>query len=512
MQLKIRFLFTFLVFLFISSSMSAQIVRVKGTVLQISQSSDGSIYAVSDNDSVTLYDAADFSVIAVINEKKAVKTSFNMAEDGLYIIIMTENGMFSMRKLEKTDGRCTYYPNSSYYQADCSGKTPMTARAFSSNSDYVAAAYNDKSIQLHFRLRVTQSSITKSVKEHSTAVYGLEFSRNGEYLASVSKDGTAHIWNTWNMSRQATIKNIYTKSLIPVYFSADSDYIICMDGRTSFRVCDLTGKILYSVMTGHSIVSLKPLKDPDLIAVLDDKNEFMIYSISDRIPILSASAAAMPPITAFEFNDKATYALVGCETGAVYAIETQEYTDLADLIRVENGGSAVAAVQRFSSFSLCAGANYLNAPYLLSGNFRFEYKYCKKTAPWYIGAGALAQVGFPRNEFPYSYEMNGEAAKPPYFCSAAVYIPTGFIFSPWGNSIFFKTDLRVGAKVNSIAFVSNSHNGYMVGNPSYSFFAGGGLGMILSIFEFDVNCEYDTIGKVTPSAYAGICIKRGVKK
>ena len=495
-----------------SSTVSAQIVRTRGAVLQISQSSDGSIYAVSDNDSVTLYDASDFSVIAVINEKKAVKTSFNTADDGLYIIIMTENGMFSMRKLEKIGGRWTYYPNSSYYQADCSAKTPMTARAFSANSDYVAAAYNDKSIQLHFRLRVTQSSITKSVKEHSTAVYGLEFSRSGEYLASVSKDGTAYIWNTGNMSRQATLKNVYTKSAIPVYFSEDSDYIICMDGRTSFRVCDLTGKILYSVMTGHSIVALKPLKDPDLIAVLDDKNEFMIYSISDRIPLLSASAAAMPPITAFEFNEKATYALVGCENGAVYAVETQEYTDLADIIRVENGGSAVAAAQRFSSISLCAGANYLNDPYFLSGNVRLEYKYCKKTAPWYIGLGVLAQAGLPRSDFPYSYEMNGESAKPPYYCSAGLYIPTGFIFSPWGNSIFFKTDIRVGAKANTLSFISNSHSGYMVGEPAYSFFAGGGLGMILSIFEFDVNCEYDTIGKVTPSAYAGICIKWGQKK
>ena len=69
------------------------------------------------------------------------------------------------------------------------GRKSLNSLSFSSNSDYIAAAFDDNSVQVHFRLRVIAGSISHTITKHKSQVYGLEFSKTGEYLATVSTDG-----------------------------------------------------------------------------------------------------------------------------------------------------------------------------------------------------------------------------------------------------------------------------------------------------------------------------------
>lgn len=39
---------------------------------------------------------------------------------------------------------------------------------------------------------------------------------------------------------------------------------------------------MYSVNTGRKIIALKPLSDPDKIAVVNDKNEITVYSLRQQ--------------------------------------------------------------------------------------------------------------------------------------------------------------------------------------------------------------------------------------
>ena len=487
----------------------------EGEVLQISQNQSGTLLAVSFEHYVILYDTSDYSRVGVLNEVNSVRTVFFTENDNEYVSIMTQDGSFKVIEIKKDEGGWYLNNREPYFSADCSDSThrkTITATAFSRNTDYIATSFSDNTIQVHFLLRVTQSSITRVISEHKSMVYAMEFCPSGEYLASVSLDGNAYIWNSHNCTKVTQLRGVYTRSRVPVYFTEDSVYIISQDGRNSFRISDYAGNTLYSIMTGRAISSIRPLKDPDLIAIQNDKNEVMIYSISSRRPVSVVNPSDDSDFTFFEFNLAADYMYAGYANGEVRLFEVEPYLEdnmtlVTDSSLAGKGGEMSKI--RFQSISVCAGSNYLNKPYLVSGNFSAEYRYCQKTAPWFFGAGFSLLYGFPSSDFPYSYKIRGQAVNPPNLLSAAVYVPTGFVFSPWNNSVQLITEIKIGARITSVALLSG---GYIIGEPVYSFFASGGAGVMIKFFEITANCEYDTVGKVSPSLYAGACIKWGNKK
>ena len=494
------------------------LINSEGRIVQISQNSSVKLLAVTFTDRVEVYNTTNFSKDFVIYQDKVQKTAFYTENGNEYIALMTDTGSFIARRIffDGETWACDF--DSPYFAAECSNSSnaqSVTAVAFSRNSDYIAAAFSDGSIQVHFRLRVTQRLISRLIKEHSTGVYGLEFNSTGEYLASVSMDGNASIWNCYSNTKVTQLKDIYARARVPVCFTEDSVYIVSLDGRNSFRISDFSGNSLFSILTGRPITAIKPLKNPDLIAVRNDKNEVMVYSISQRRPVSVSSVKEDERFSVFEFNFAADLMYAALADGKVCAVEALPYLDENSLLVTDSSlagsgsGKGNMWTNRFQGISIDLGTNYLTKPYLLSGNLRAEYIYCDKTAPWFFGGGLLLQMGFPRKDFPYSYALNGQTVNAPYLCSAALYVPTGLIFSPWNNSISFSATIRLGGKINSLVLLSG---GYMVGKPAYSFFVSGGVGMIIKMFEFDINCEYDTIGKVSPSAYAGVILKLGGKK
>lgn len=522
---KVKFIIFFIFLVFLNfSNLYAQDNEVKdnicisepeGEVLQISQNQAGTLLAVSFENNVILYDTSDYSKVGLLNESDSVRTVFYTENDKEYISIMTRNGSFKVIEIKKDEGGWYLNNREPYFSADCSDSTQkksITATAFSRNSDYIATAFSDNTIQVHFLLRVTQSSITRVISEHKAMVYAMEFCPSGEYLATVSLDGNAYIWNSHSSTKVTQINGIYTRSRIPVYFTEDSVYIVSQDGRNSFRISDYAGNTLYSIMTGRAITAIRPLKDPDLIAIQNDKNEVMIYSISSRRPVSVVNIPDDSDFTVFDFNLAADYIYAGFINGEVRLFEVEPY--LEDNMTLVTDSSlagkkgAVTSV-RFQEITFAAGANYLNKPYLASINFSVEYRYCNKTAPWFFGLGLTGQYGFPSSDFPTTYKIRGQVVNPPSLLSAAVFVPTGFLFSPWGNSVCIITEVRFGAKVSTLALLSG---GYIIGDPVFSAFISGGAGMMVGFFEFNINCEYDSVGKLSPSAYVGVNLKWGKQK
>ena len=482
-------------------------------ITHISENAEGSLLAISDEGSVTVYDTSDYSPVCVLNDGRISKTAFYTESGYEYFISMSSTGKFQVRKLEQDSGAWVDALGEPYFLAECADlerRRLITAVSFSPNADYIAAAFKDNTIQLHFRLRVTQSSISRQLKGHRSEVYGLEFSPSGEYLASVSNDGNAIIWNSYNGAKITQFNGIYSRSKVPVVFSADSTYIIYQDGRNSFRIADFSGNTLYSVMTGRSITAIQPLKDPDLVAICNDKNEIMVYSISMHRP-LSAVKVPESGLSAFEFDSKADKMYAGFHDGAVYVYEPQPYLDDTEMLITDASlagkGKGNFVHQRFQSLSLCAGANYLNSPYLMSANLRGEYLYSGVISPFFVGGGLSLGAGFPRKDFPAHYKVHGEYVDSPKILFAVIYAPVGYAFSPWNNEVRIITTFKAGVKIQSLALITKE--GSIIGDPAFSFFMSAGAGMQIKWFQFDLNCEYDTVGKVSPSLYAGCAFRWG---
>lgn len=487
------------------------------SVLQLVQNASGTLFAAADENSLAVYDAKDFSLIKQFYDGKLARISFYTEGESEFLAAITTSGQFIVRKLMQTYDGWAFEEGEPYYSADCSdvsGRKSLTAVSFSSNSDYVAAAFDDNSVQVHFRLRITAGSISRTITAHKAPVYALEFSKNGEYLATVSTDGESYIWNSYTGAKIAHIKGSYARARIPVCFTEDSVYIVSLDGRNSFRISDFSGNTLYSILTGRPITAIKPLKDPDLIAIRNDKNEVMIYSISSRRPLSVYTVNNEKAFTAFEFKVASELMYAGFSDGHVCLIEAQPYLDDTAMLITDASlagkGAGNFIHQRFTSLSVCGGTNYMTKPYLLSANLRGEYLYAKAISPFFVGGGLALSVGFPREDYPSNYKVSGQEVDAPKLLSATVYAPVGYAFSPWNNDIRILTSFKFGAKSSSLALFTSQGNA--IGNPALSFFLGVGAGMQIRWFTFDVNCEYDTMGKVSPSIYAGYNFRFEEKK
>ena len=497
---------TIIVSLFFSSfCLYSQVVTASGAVHQIIQNSSETLIAVSDGESVTVFDTKDYTPVCILDEEKASKTAFYSEGGNESIVIITEDGQFTVRKIIREDDYWLYDPDEPYFSADCSdafGRRSLTAVAFSPNSDFVAAAFSDNSIQVHFRLRVTQSSITKIIRSHKANVYGLEFSRNGDFLASVSSDGAAYVWNTSSCAKLAQIKGVYTRSKVPVCFTEDSLYIISQSGRNSFRLSDFSGNTLYSVVTGRPITAIKPLKEPDLIAIRNDNNEVLVYSISAKRPLSITKVDTEVPCTTFDFDSAADIMYAGFKDGTVLIYEPEPYLDDSSMVVTDVSVDGIGNVSHlmFSSITASGGMALLTEPYLMSLALRGEYLYSEKISPFFAGGGLDFSFGIPRSNFPATYRIRGKEVGAPKLFSLTLYAPAGYAFS-LGKDMRILTSFKAGVKFTSLALFTPA--GQVLDTPIASLYLSAGVGLRINFIEANVNLEYDTLGKFSPSLYAG---------
>ena len=548
---KVAFLFFSIIYiLLVNVYLYAQIPASSTQIINISGNAADSLLAVSDKKCVTVYDTSDYSQVCVFDVPKAEKTAF-FTENGVeYISILTGDGNLSVRKLKRRESFWYYDSNEPYFSMILSQSEwfkKAECLAVSNNSDYMAVAENDKTIKLYYRLRLTQNAITKSINNHKSKVYGLEFDFNSEYLASVSEDGEAFIWRTSNGTQIGRLNDVYTLAKVPVCFTGDSAFIVSQESENSFRISELSGKTLYSIMTGQTITMIKPLKNPDLIAIGNDKKEIVVFSISAKKAVSVFEVKRNTLLSAFEFNVTGDSLYAGFRDGSVKLVDSRtgirdsgvKVIDISDDLKGKdsknkkntvsvdeseqnkeqqtesqsetnnlsgnNQNLSTGGTKGFSCFSVCGGANYMTSPFLVSGSLRMEYLYSQKISPFFIGMGLIASCGFPRKDFPAQYIIKGQNVNPPDLLSAVLYIPFGYAFFPWNKPVLINTVFRAGAKVSSVALITKE--GTIIGDPFLSLFLSAGVGMQIKWFAFDINCEYDSVGKINPSVYIGCAFR-----
>lgn len=551
---KVAFLSSLLCIFLCSFSLYAQIPTSSSPIIKISGNSAGTLLAVSDEKCVTVYDTADFSQVCVFDEPLASKTAFFTENGEEHLSIMTNDGQLSVRKIRRKVTSWYYEPREPYFSAVLGNSarfSNVVCSALSDNSDYVAVAFGDNSIKLYFRLRFTQNAIAKTISSHTSPIYGLEFNPTGEYLASVSEDGNAYIWDTNSGAKIGDMKAIYTRARVPVYFTSDSSAIISQDGKSTFRISDLTGNTLYSIATTQVITSLCPLKDPDLIAIGNDRKEVVVYSISARKVLSVYEVKRNSLLSAYEFDRKADSIYAGYRDGMVLiidprigikdsAVKVTESTEVAesgkkgkkkakqvedDAAVPETKKNTVADKKKnnqqgdvFVNYNKASAALYFGAGYTVIstdyfiGEFDADIGFEKsfKKLPLFVALDIKVGGAVPKKDFPYDYyTTEGEQKKAPWFYCANPTLTFGYeAYGSKGIRLFI--GLCGGASFRMIWNNSIKEN---VNSPlHYDGFGGITAGIDIKGFTVKLSCVYDSMVGLQNSCSVGATIKFYSKK
>lgn len=554
----LRFHFVFFCCLFFCyTALPAQIVTLQQPVTSLSVNTDDTSLAVSDAASISTYNTSGYTLISSMHDADINRNLFYQEQNGELLIAMTHAGKFMLYRPSSGDKK-VYGKTEEYMLTDYGDGKTISCNAFSKNTNYSAAAFTDFSIQIHFKLRFIQDMITRTVEGHQSEIYGLEFSNDEKYLASIDKDGTAYIWNCSNYKQAARIDNIYTKSEIPVYFTADSLSVISPEDSTSLRISDLQGQKVTSINTGKTIRALLPLSESDTVAVLNDKNEIVIYSIrlQKSVGLMRLPETETSDITAFDFCHTENAAFVGCASGAVYKLKLEEQQKSGDKTQGSESHSAASgdpkapevpqnqdgqAVQEKPAQKSQPAAEEepeTNKPFKPSlknekshfltistfmgflqpekTNFRFlfgadvAYRNTHFTAPVYVGVGLRAQMALPKRPFPVQYEdFNGKRIASPFLWMGELYIPVGIevVLDRRGYAVLFE-EIALMARLSALARPKVT--------ASKPFFSYGGrltTGISVKFFTFAVALNYDSLWKLFPEISIGgrIDFKSGSK-
>ena len=517
----------------------------------LSVNADDTILAVSDSASISIYNTSDYTLISEIDDKDINRSLFYRERNGELLIAMTHTGKFVLYRRFSDDKRI-YGKTEEYLLTDYGDGKTISCNAFSKNTNYSAAAFTDFSIQIHFKLRFIQDMITRKVERHQSEIYGLEFSNDEKYLASVSTDGTAYIWSCSNYMQAARIEGVYTNAKVPVYFTADSLSVISLEDSISLRISDLQGRKTARINTGRKIRALLPLSDPDAIAVLNDKNEIAIYSIRQQkaVGVMRLPQTEISDITAFDFCHTENAAFVGCASGAVYKLkyidllksedETPEIGQQSSKAQstgtgnsevpspsqnqdeqavqeknIQDSPPADEASETDKSFSvgLKTGKGHFFTLTALMGflqpektNFQYLfgvdacYRNTYVTAPVYIGAGVRAHIALPKRPFPVQYEdFNGNKIAPPLLWMGELYIPVGIevVLDRRGYAVLFE-EAALTARLSALARPKVTAS-----KPFFSYGGRVSTGISVKFFTFAVGLNYDSLWKLFPEITLG---------
>ena len=504
------------VFVFVAMTGFSQVVKTPFPVDNLTWTKDGRAFSFTEEDNIFLRDSANYQLLDTLTIYNAGQIKFSTEATRQVLLTLTKDGIFAVYALEEKDGLLSFGNKVPHYKVDISSGKRLENVVFSENSDFIAVSTSDNVINLFFKLRFTQNAVSRRLEGQRGDIYNLSFSKNSKYLISTSDDGTAFIWDCNKLTKESEIKGIFTRTKVPAVFLNDSQRIICCDGETSFSIYDFAGTKQVSINTLHAIRLIKPLADSRKVAVLTDTNEIEIYDLNSN-KWLSYIPSFNPVImTDFEFNRDDSMILIGHEDGSIYKFNVKSIllnpgAKPQKRIQVFAGQRAISLTRgkTFNSVFAGAGANILNSPFAASVNGAAEFRYGADIFPFFFGAGVSYQLGFPRENIASNYYIGGEQATSLTFRSGNIYVPFGVQFSPWGNDLYLLILLKGGIKISSITL----HKGtdFIIGDPEVTFMISGGSGIVYKLFEASVNLEFDGIGKVTPSFYAGLNFKFGEK-
>lgn len=320
------------------------VAQTAAPVAGLAWTDDGAAFAVGGADGVSIRDAAAGSVRATLPLPGARALAFarEAGSGGKLFVTLSDGGELSLWNFQAGKalpadiafaadpaGSGTSATGTAGTEAG-SGAVPAgdtlryTACAFSRNSDYIAAGTEDGSLRIFFKLRFARQFLMKEAGGQTGKITALTFSPDSRLLASASEDGTALLMSLPSAAVVARLPFYAPQADRPLAFAPDGTLAAVLDAR-SVAFYGTDGMQCGSLIVDGDIEAVSFWTDSGTLAVQTTDGTLSLYAVATGDCIASIPPVSDSLLNSFAFSDDGSSLLQGYENGAVYRLAVADY-------------------------------------------------------------------------------------------------------------------------------------------------------------------------------------------
>jgi WD40 repeat protein len=191
---------------------------------------------------------------------------------------------------------------------------------FSPNGNHIATGSWDETVKIW---DVNSGKLIQTLVSHRHSIHGVQFSPSGEYLVSVSADGYVILWSTANRYRQKSIFGNPKDRLYSLSISSNGKWLAAGDDKGVIHVWNLQQLTLAGNIKAHDepITSLSFNKNSTLLTSATRNNSFIrTYDMDTRSIVTSVSLKVIDDnvgINFIQFANEHNHLLYGRSDGEI---------------------------------------------------------------------------------------------------------------------------------------------------------------------------------------------------
>lgn len=335
-----RRLFTVVLFLTLpyflfSKEIDIPVIKIPSSVLALDWNADSSVFAYSEANSVTIRDADDFSKIKTfsVSEENVQQLKFVANKEKSFEQLVTVSDSSEL-KIYRLPGIINTITRKFEGNGEC-------RISFSKNGNYIASVTPENNIHVYLQLYISNalSGLTLKSPSSSTAedesesntenknksvqIISLAFDSFSKKIAALRSDATVVVWNMSSVEPVAVISGACTK-ISCMEFTEDSEKIIFASAEDTIEIKNFLGETVKQISCEDKINSFRLAEDKKTLIVLTQKNQFRYYALDSAEYLGYIPSWNKTAITSYAFSFDSKKLLVGHEDGSIYILNVND--------------------------------------------------------------------------------------------------------------------------------------------------------------------------------------------
>ena len=328
-------LFLALPFCISSKEIDIPVIKIPSSVLALDWNADSSVFAYSEANSVTIRDADDFSKIktfSVYDENvQQLKFVANKEKSFEQLVTVSDSSELKIYRLPGIINTITR-------KFEGNGECRIS---FSKNGNYIASVTPENNIHVYLQLYISNalSGLTLKSPSSSTAedesesntenknksvqIISLAFDSFSKKIAALRSDATVVVWNMSSVEPVAVISGACTK-ISCMEFTEDSEKIIFAFAEDTIEIKNFLGETVKQISCEDKINSFRLAEDKKTLIVLTQKNQFRYYVLDSAEYLGYIPSWNKTAITSYAFSFDSKKLLVGHEDGSIYILNVKD--------------------------------------------------------------------------------------------------------------------------------------------------------------------------------------------